>query len=166
MSDWNARRILRELVDADRRRAILADFWRFADSPTRLAAQAQLAKTLNFRELSIRKMPPDKKADLLASRLGTGDFDQFLEEALMQYHTHRANALMGTLLDHWRIPHVDGAIEGDVETAPDAAAVREAVAALPVEFDRGDVRLYLAAAGLLMGDAWREATWGVVDEMA
>ena len=35
MSDWNARRILKELVAPERRREILTDFWRHADAQTR-----------------------------------------------------------------------------------------------------------------------------------
>ena len=43
--------------------------------------------------------------------------------------------------------------------------MRAAVEALAGNFDRADVRLYLASVGLLMGDDGRRATWGVVDEM-
>jgi hypothetical protein len=43
--------------------------------------------------------------------------------------------------------------------------VRAAVAELESTYDRRDIVLYLAAAGLLMADEWRDATWVVVDEM-
>jgi len=32
-------------------------------------------------------------------------------------------------------------------------------------YDRGDIVLYLATAGLLMSEGWRDATWPVVDEL-
>jgi hypothetical protein len=163
--EWTARRILKELADADRRRTILADFWRHADAPTRAAAMAVLAKTLHFREVTLRKMPPEKKADLLASRAGTPEIEQFLQTALLAYHTHRANDLMAAFLDQWKIPHTNGEIEADEVGAPDEAQVRAAVDALAGSFERADVRLYLAAVGLLMGDDWAAATWPVVDEM-
>jgi hypothetical protein len=163
---WTARRILKELVDADRRRDILADFWRFADAPTRLAAQAYLARALNFRAVSIGKMPPERKAELLASRLGGAESEQFVETALMQYHMHRAGPLMAAFLDRWGIAHTDGEIADPDAAAPAIADVRAATAALAGAFDRRDVRLYLAAAGLLMGEDWRQATWPVVDELA
>ena len=163
---WNARRILKELADSDRRRDILAHFWRHAETHHRLLVQAHLAKALNFREETIRKMPPEKKAELLASRIGVPEFDQFLEMALMQYHTHEKAAMLGAFLDRWNVPHENGSIEADDYTTPNADQVREAAKALESEYDRRDIVLYLATAGLLMDEAWREATWPVADELA
>ena len=160
---WSARRILKELVDADRRRQILAAFWKHGETHSKVMAQMQLAKALHFREETIRKMPPEKKADLLASRIGAPEFDQFLEMALMQYHTHHANAMMGAFLDRWGVPHVNGSIEAEEYKVPGPDDVRAAVREL--EYDKRDVALYLATAGLLMADEWRESTWPVVDEL-
>ena len=166
MAEWNARRILKELADAERRRVILADFWRFEDAEGRLAAQAYLAKKLHFRDVSIRKLPPEKKAELLAARLVDPEVEHFLGMALMQHHLHRRNELMSALLDRWGIAPENGLISGEVGPAPDVEQVRAAAAEIGATFDRADVRLYLASAGLLMGDDWREPMWTVVDEMA
>lgn len=162
---WNARRILKELADTDRRRAILAHFWKHADTQHRLVVQAHLARAMNFREETIRKMPPEKKADLLATRIGFPEFDQFLDMALMQYHTDAKAKMMAAFLDRWKVPHENGSIESDDYTPPTADQVREAVKELENEYDRTDIRIYLATAGLLMADEWRESTWPVVDEM-
>ena len=162
---WTARRILKELADADRRRAILASFWKYGETHSKVMAQMQLAKSLHFRDETIRKMSPEKKADLLASRIGVPEFDQFLEMALMQYHTREKNEMMAAFLDRWNIPHQNGSIEVDDYKRPTADEVREAVNALEGQYDRTDIRLYLATAGLLMADEWRDATWPVVDEM-
>ena len=161
---WTARRILKELADPDRRRAILTTFWKQGEAQHRILAGMQLAKVLHFREETIRKMAPEKKAELLASRIGVPEFDQYLEMALMQYHTTQKNQMMAAFLDHWKVPHENGSIESDDYTPPTADEVREAVRAL--SFDPADVRIYLATAGLLMADAWRDATWPVVDEMS
>ena len=158
---WTARRILRDLADTDRRRAILITFWKHADTQHKIMVQMQLAKSLHFREETIRKMPPEKKADLLASRIGIPELDQYLEMALMQYHTTQKNEMMGAFLDRWKVPHENGSIESDDYTPPTADQVREAVRELP--YDPIDVKIYLATAGLLMADAWRDATWPVVD---
>ncbi|MDQ3282172.1 MAG: hypothetical protein M3Q69_12250 [Acidobacteriota bacterium] len=162
---WNARRILKELADADRRRAILTHFWKHAETQHRVLVQTHLAKAMNFREETIRKMPPEKKADLLAQRIATPEFEQFLEMALMQYHTNEKTKMMAAFLDRWNVPHENGSIETDDYTPPTADQVRAAVKELEGEYDRSDIRLYLATAGLLMADQWREGTWPVVEEM-
>jgi len=161
---WTARKILKELADAARRNRILVSFWKHAEPATRLLASAYLAKALHFREETLKKMPAEKRADLLASRIGVPEFDQFLEAALLTYHTHNAGELMAAFLDRWGVPHTNGAIESDEYKVPTADQVREAVHELAA-FDRRDVALYLASAGLLMGDEWRAATWPVVDEL-
>jgi hypothetical protein len=165
MTTWDARHILRQLADPPRRRAILAAFWRHGETQSRAVALAQLAKALHFRDETLRRMPIDKKADLLASRIGVPEFDEVLEMALMHYHTHDQNAMLAAFLDAWSIPHKNGEIETDDYTPPTADAVRTAVGQL-TQFDQRDVAIYLAAAGLLMGGAWREGTWPVVDELA
>jgi hypothetical protein len=162
---WTARRILKELADTDRRRAILTTFWKSADLQHRMVVQMHLAKSLHFREETIRKMPAEKKADLLASRIGVPEFDQYLEMALMQYHTTQKTDMMGAFLDRWNVPHDNGSIEADEYKVPSPEEVRAAVDELP-QFDRTDVKIYLATAGLLMADEWREATWPVVDSLA
>lgn len=163
---WNSRRILRELADADRRQRILRAFWRYADPTNKAIANAQLAKALHFRDDTIRKMPPEKKSELLASRIGSSEFEQTFDTALMQYHTHEANEMMGAFLDQWGVPHVKGAIEAEDYKTPTTEEVQKAVAELGSRFDKRDIALYLASAGLIMGGEWREATWPVVDELA
>lgn len=162
---WNTRRILREIADDDRRQRILRAFWRYADAPTKAIATAQLAKALHFRDETIRKMTPEKRCDLLASRIGSNEFEQTFETALMQYHTHEANEMMAAFLDRWGVPHVKGSIETDNYTPPSTDAVRSAVSELQSRYDPRDIALYLASAGLLMGGPWQEATWPVVEEI-
>ncbi len=162
---WTARRIVKELADPDHRRRILVAFWKFGDETAKMVAVAQLAKALRFREESIRKMSAEKKADLFASRAAGPEFEQSLDAALMHYHTQEQSVLMAAFLDHWKIPHVNGSIEIDDYAAPTADQVRDAVHAID-SFPPRDVAIYLASAGLLMGDDWRAATWPVVDEIA
>jgi hypothetical protein len=162
---WTARKIMKDLAGAERRRRILVAFWRFGEDTAKLIAIAQIAKALHFREESIRRMPLEKKAELFAARATAPEFEQALDTALMHYHTHEQSALLAAFLDHWKIPHVNGSIETDEYTAPSVDQVREAVKALDT-FDPRDVAIYLASAGLLMGEEWRAATWPVVDEMA
>jgi len=161
---WSARRILKDLADSDRRRRILTAFWRFGDDHMKAMALVQLARAMHFRDETIRRMPPEKKAELLAGRVGTAEFEQTFENALILYHTHEQGPMLGAFLDQWGVPHKNGSIEVDDYTPPTAGAVRDA--AKKLDFDRRDVAIYLASAGLLMTGAWRDATWPVVDELA
>jgi len=162
---WTGRRILKELADAERRHRILLAFWRYGDVPTKATAIIQLSKAMHFRDETIRKMPAEKKAELLASRIAAPEFEQTFETALMQYHTHEKNEMLAAFLDRWGIPHVNGSIEVDDYAVPSQQAVRDAVDALKEQFDRRDIAVYLASVGLLMGDSWRSATSPTVDEM-
>lgn len=163
---WTARRILKDLADSPRRRDVALAFWRHGENTQKAVAAAQLARALHFRDETIRKMSPEKKAELLASRSTSPEFEQALEAALMQFHTHERTEMLGAFLDQWSIPHVNGSIEVDEYAVPSPDQVRAAVAALESRFDRRDVALYLASLGLLMGEDWRAATWPVVDELA
>ncbi|HXI13398.1 MAG TPA: hypothetical protein VNM92_12270 [Thermoanaerobaculia bacterium] len=165
---WNARKILTDLCEKDRRIEVLTAFWKNGDQQTRAVTASLLATALRFRQESIRKASPAKKAELLASRMTQPELEEALEVALMVYHTTKAKALMSSLLDHWEIPHVEGSIEADDYKAPSLQQVRDAVSAVRDEFPQADIVLYLATAGLLMGASqppWREATWPVVDEL-
>jgi hypothetical protein len=162
---WTARRILKELADSERRHRIAAAFWKHGDASSKAMAIVQLAKSLHFRDETIRKMPAEKKAELLASRTALPEFEQTLEAALMHYHTHEQNEMLGAFLDVWGIPHVNGSIEVDDYTPPTAEQVRDAVQQLRDRFDARDVAIYLASLGLLMGEPWDSAAWPVVDEV-
>jgi hypothetical protein len=162
---WDIRRIFKELADTDRRREILVSFWRHGDASSRALVTAQLSRVLHFRESTLRKLPVEKKADLFASRIGAHEFDQYLDAALMQYLTHEHNEMLGAFLDLWNIPHEKGSIETDDFKVPVEGQVRDAVRQLESRYERKDIALYLAAAGLLMGGGWREATWPVVDDL-
>ncbi len=162
---WDAKRIPKELTDDEKRKQILTDFWRYGDDSAKAIAIVQLARSLHFRDETIRKMPVQKKAELLASRVGVHEFEDMLEAALMHYHTHEANEMMGAFLDLWNIPHQNGSIETEDYKPPVAGQVRDAVHQLESRYDRRDIALYLASVGLLMGEGWREATWPVVEEI-
>lgn len=163
---WPARRILGELCDAPRRQRILEAFWKNAEPHARQLAVMQLAKSMHFREETIRKATAAKKAEWLASRAGAPEMHEAIEMGLMAYHTTAAKEMLAAFLDAWSIPHSDGTIEVDDYRAPSVDEVRKAANDLAARFDKRDIAVYLASAGLLMGPDWAEATWPVVDEMA
>ena len=162
---WNARRILFDLCDPELRIKVLSTFWKKAEEPARHAAVMRLAKTLHFREQTLRKTTAEKKAEWLASRLHIPELGECADMALMLYHTHDRRDLLAAFLDAWEIPHQDGSIEDDNYKVPTEDQVRVAATSLTERFGRESVRLYLASAGLLMGDEWQKATWPVVNTM-
>lgn len=164
--EWPARRILRELCTAELRRDILASFWTRGDAASRRMALAQLARSMNFREETLRKLPAEKKADMLAGRLSLAEYEPHFEAALLTFHVVERRELMGAFLDAWGIRHTDGSIEDDEYTVPSRDAVEAAASSLTGRFSEADVVLYIATAGLIMGQGlseWRDATWPVVD---
>lgn len=166
MSEWKARRILKEICDDERRSAVLGAFWKDAEPGMRQLVIAHLARALRFRVETIQKAPLDKKCAWLAMPLAVPELVEAQEMSLMLYHLNHASELLGAFLDFWKIPHTDGSIADDDYTVPGAEAVEKAMEALVPRFGRRDVLLYLATAGLLMGHAetgWREATWPIVD---
>ena len=60
---------------------------------------------------------------------------------------------------------MNGSIEVDDYKVPAAGQVRDAVHQLESRYDKRDIAIYLATAGLLMAGDWREAVWPVVDEL-
>jgi hypothetical protein len=164
--EWNARRILSQLAGRDRSREILTLFWKKGDETSRMHARLKLAKALHFRDETIRKAPAEKKAEWLVQRLGSSEFEETFEIALMLFHTEQRREMLAAFLEHWGIPHENGSIEVDDYRVPSREEIARAVSELSGEYDRSDIVLYLATAGLLMGGEWRESAWPVVDEMA
>jgi hypothetical protein len=164
---WTARRILLELCDADRRRAIAIAFWRHATAEERAAATLRLAQIMRFREVAFKKAPIERRAEWLLARLADPRFTHLFEVALVAFHTHEASELLAACLDRWGIPHQNGVIEVESPPVPSAEAVASAFGELQPRFARADLLLYFAAAGLLMGEGWAESSWPLVDrEMA
>lgn len=159
-----ARQIVTEIASPERRVKILTEFWKSADAQAKALATAHLAKSMRFREETIRKATPEKKAEWLSSRAGAPELEHAFEVALMAYHTRHARDLMSAFLDEWQIPHEEGSIEVDDYEPPTKAKVADARQKLSDRFGDEEMRLYLASAGLIMGEAdprWREAMEGV-----
>lgn len=165
-TEWTARRILGSLADPDLRKTILTSFWKQADPGMRAVTSAQLAKAMRFREETIRKAPAEKKAEWLASRIQSAELEDAFEAALMVFHTKRQKAMLAAFLDRWAVPHNEGSIEEDEYNIPGSSQVSDAVEALRDQYPLREIAVYLASAGLLMGGAWRDATWPVVEKYA
>lgn len=167
MEFWSARRILKQLCDADRRKAVLTSFWEGADPHAQARALIELSRVMHFRPGSLKKASAERKAELLSSRLSSADFEDSFEIALMVYHTREKRELLAAFLDYWKIPHEDGSIEVEDYNPPEDSDVASAIAEMKDRFETRDIAIYLASAGLLMGNIprWRESTWPAVDRL-
>lgn len=165
-TEWTARRILGSIADPELRKIILTSFWKQADQTLRAVTTAQLAKAMRFREETVRKAPAEKKAEWLGSRIQSAELEDAFEAALMVFHTTRQKQMLTAFLDLWAVPHNEGSIEEDEYQIPASSQVSDAVEALKDQYPIREITVYLASAGLLMGGAWREATWPVVEKYA
>ena len=165
---WNAKTILTKLCTPELRQHIAKAFWKQGENNARALAIVQMSKAMHFREETIRKATPEKKAEWLLSRISAPEMNDCFEMGLMIYHTNEQTKLMGELLDRWKIPHENGTIESDDYKAPARSEVEKAVGEIKGSFPLRDIAIYLATAGLLMGAGekeWREAMWPVVDTL-
>jgi hypothetical protein len=162
-AEWSAKRILVELCEPPKRREVLSAFWSGTDEIHRRIATVHLAKSLHFREETIRKSPAAKRSEWLATRINAPEFEEVFEAALMVYHTHHAKELMSAFLEEWGIPNSDGTIEAEEYKTPTAEDAERALMKLGERFSLRDILVYFASAGLLMGGDWRAATWPVVN---
>lgn len=168
MSNWTAPTILAELCAPERQVEILATFWKKAPAPTRTAALQLLARAMRFREVTLRKAPPPKKAAWALKRLRDPSLEQVFREALLAWHMEHARPLMSACLDSWGVPHEDGVVEAEEYELPDSAGMAERLDGLRADWPDEDLALYFAAAGLVMGEErpeWRDGLWPMVDTL-
>ncbi len=151
--------------------------WRSADRNTRLQAaeafwksnsedrlqqaqaEAYLAKRLNLRPATARKLPPERKAAYL-----TG-FENMPEQMYGQlwaafYLAHRRE-MLSAFMDALAIPHQQGLIEGETPAPPSVEALVPAIRQLVERFGSDEVRRYLSILG-----AQDPVTWSGLGEAA
>jgi hypothetical protein len=131
-------------------------FWQPDDSPDvqapQLEATAALAKRLNFRLKSVRGLPAERRARLLAQMPDVPD--AVAGRALIALHFASRRPLMGAFLDALGVPHDDGLITAENLSPPDAARLAGAVDAIRSAFPGEDVALYLRTLIAVDEDTW------------
>ncbi len=151
--------------------------WRSADRNTRLQAaeafwksnsedrlqqaqaEAYLAKRLNLRPATARRLPSERKAAYLAG------FENMPEQMCGQlwaafYLTHRRE-MLSMFLDALSIPHKQGLMEDERVAPPTVEALTPAIRQLVERFGADEVRRYLSI--LFARDA---AFWSGLGEAA
>ena len=140
-------------LPADDRRAATAAF--FAEPPPELAGAAlgALVKARNLRPQAARALAPDAQARILATVLDPGE--PLAQGLLVSLHLGHRRALLGAFLDALSLPHEDGVLKEEADSAApvDVGKAKAAVASLS-SWPASDVRTYLTTLWLQDPDRW------------
>ena len=120
---------------------------------TRREADLAVAATLRSREVMVRKMPADKRADYLARAVRPTD--SLASSLLLALHLRHRRDLLSTFLDALGIPHEDGLIAEEHEVGTLSAEVlAKAAATLFARFPEEAVETYLATLVAMDFELW------------
>lgn len=132
-------------------RALYAHDWQ--DRPTRREADLAVAQALRSREVAIRKLPTDRRAEYLARAVRPSD--SLAVSLLMALHLEQRRGLLAAFLDALEIPHKDGIIEeGHDLRAPSASRLESAAHALFRSHPGEEVEIYLATLLAMDREVW------------
>jgi len=127
----------------------------FAEPPPELAATAlgALVKARHLRPQAARALAPDARARILATVLDPGE--PLAQGLLVSLHLAHRRPLLGAFLDALSLPHDDGVLkeEGDSAAPVTAEAAKAAVAAL-ASHPADQVRTYLNTLWLQDPERW------------
>jgi hypothetical protein len=154
LDDLTPSRLWQHLDGAARAAAARALYRHAGDDPGAVAgADAALARAVKFRPASVRKMPPDKRASMLARAVAP---DDLLATTLLQsLHLAERRPLLGAFLDALGVKHEDGAIDPEVHLqAPPEATLEAAAATVLGRFPAAEVEVYLLSLVAVDPDTW------------
>jgi len=127
----------------------------FRDPSPELAGSAlsSLATARRMRPQAARALPPDAQARILATVLDPGE--ALAQGLLVSLHLDERRPLLAAFLDALGLPHEDGILTEEAESAEPvtAQAAREAVSALG-SFPRDQVETYLNTLWLQEEERW------------
>jgi hypothetical protein len=143
------RRLARE------KRLIAAEaFWRDSESAEQHAEAVDLiARHMKFRPQSVRALPLERRSRYLVGLPHPSEL--VVARMLVAYHLATQRPMMSAFLDAVGIPHDDGLIAGDVESAPDPEAVARAARAVRAKFPDEDVQVYFDTLLAQDPDTWK-----------
>jgi len=147
-----ATRLWKSLPPEERLLAAAA-FFRDPDPELVGSALSSLVKARHLRPQAARALSPDAQARILATVLGPGE--TLARGLLVSLHLGERRPLLAAFLDALELPHEDGVLTEEAESAEpvSAEAAREAVAALG-SFPRNQVETYLNTLWLQDEERW------------
>ena len=147
-----ATRLWKSLTPDERLRAAAAFF---AEIPPELAGAAvgALVRARHLRPQAARALAPDAQARILATVLDPGE--PLAQGLLVGLHLAERRPLLGAFLDALALPHEDGILKQEADSAPpvDQTGARAALGALTA-FPTDEVRTYLNTLWLQDPERW------------
>lgn len=144
-------------MSAEKRQDAAELFWADEQSTDQqIEAVAAIAAHMKFRTKSVVSLPVDRKAKYLLSLPNMPD--SIAARALVSYHLSRQRPMMAAFLDALGITHEDGLISEENVTAPDAARLRDAAAAISTTYPAEDVSLYFSTLVSQDPETWEALT--------
>jgi len=148
-------RLWKTLAPETRQAAAVA-FWRddSADDVPLQHAEAivAIAKRMNFRPKSVRALPEERRARLLAQMIDVPD--AVATRALIAYHFQTQRPMMSAFLEALGIAHDQGLITTETVAPPTREALRRAAGRLRETFAEPEIRLYFQTLQALDGETW------------
>lgn len=129
----------------------------WGEAPARREADLIIARTMRFRDATVRQLPIGKRAEYLATRVRPED--PLASSLLLALHLEHRRPLLTDFLDALRIPHENGAIIDDHDLRPPAPESLAAAAdKLFRDFPAEQVEVYLASLAALDFGTWGPLT--------
>ena len=128
-------------------------FFREPSAELYASALGVLVKARHMRPQAARALDPDAQARILATVLDPGE--SLAQGLLVSLHFGERRAMLGAFLDALALPHEDGILTEEAESAPAASAesARRAVKAL-ASFPPEQVQTYLNTLWLQDPERW------------
>ena len=152
-------------MSAGQRLVAAEAFWREDQADIQMQhvdAIVSIAKRLNFRAKSVRALPVERRAKLLAQLVEISD--AVATRALISYHFTAKRELMAAFLDALGIPHENGLIDEEAVPPPSRDRLSAAIAQLRSSFPKQDVDLYLWTLATLDGETWADLEAALTSE--
>lgn len=161
------RQLLGQMTTPDFRKDVVETF--LGDREARPVVQEALQTLAALRKLrpqTISQLGKPERVQMFIGALSQPAFETSAMQALQVWFLRKGRALMGALLDAWKVPHKDGELDDDtVVPALTAEQVRAALAAVGPSFPAEQIDAYLAYSLLAPPEeSWSAACAAVLQE--
>lgn len=149
--ETTATRLWKRLTREERMAAADA-FWKDTPAEVEGSALGAIIKARKLRPQVARALPPEARAQALAAVLEPGE--TVAASLLVALHLASRRPMLGAFLDALGLPHEDGVLKEEAETATTDAALRAAADTLLASFAAHEVATYFNTLWLQDRERW------------